>query len=305
MKVGVIGGGGIIGSSAAFNVAQKEIVDEIVIIDINEEMAIGHALDIEHAISLENNTEVTVGDYSDISNADVAVITASAPTPADLDDRNQLLNDNVPLLKDVFSNLLQENVDCPSVISTNPVDALITILNEEYDIDRRKILGYNLNDTMRLRWAIAKHEDVGRKSVNAYVLGEHGESQVPVYSQATIAGDNCDFSTEEQQEIFETGRDSAWDIMQNKEETARWATGYGLSLIVEAICENQQKVLPCSIEAVGEYGYSGISFGMPVVLGRTGAEEVIDLDLNDEEAERLSSSVNAIKQAYESWERQE
>jgi malate/lactate dehydrogenase len=191
MKVGVIGGGGIVGSSVVFNAAQKEIVDEVVIIDINEEMAIGHALDIEHAISLENNTEVTVGDYSNISNSEVVIITASAPTPPDLEDRNQLLNDNVPLLEDILSNLIQNSIDCPIVISTNPVDALITIINNEYDFDRRKILGYNLNDTMRLQWAIARHANVDRKSVNAYVLGEHGESQVPVYSQATIAGEGC------------------------------------------------------------------------------------------------------------------
>jgi malate dehydrogenase len=113
------------------------------------------------------------------------------------------------------------------------------------------------------------------------------------------------FSDEERLEIFEAGRDSAWDIMQNKEETARWATGHGLAIIVEAICENQQKVLPCSVEAAGEYGYSEVSFGMPVVLGRRGVEEIVELDLSTKEVEKLSSSVNAIEQACESWEPQE
>lgn len=301
MKVGVIGGGGIIGSSCAFNVAQREIVDEIVIVDIAEEMALGHALDIEHAVALENDTKVSVGDYTDLSNSDAVVITASAPTPPDLEDRNQLLDDNVPLLEDIFSNIMDEDIDCPVVISTNPVDVLITIINEEFNLDREKIIGYNLNDTLRLRWALAKHTDESRKSVNAYVLGEHGESQVPIYSKATIAGENRSFSEKEEQEIFETARGSAWDIMKNKEETARWATGYGLSIIVDAICENKQKVIPCSIQASGEYGHQGISFGMPVILGRQGAEKVVELDLEDDEAESLGSSVEAIRQAYNNW----
>jgi len=301
MKIGIVGGGGIVGSSCAFTLARELPDAETVLVDINEETAHGHAIDIEHAMAMDSNTVIAVGGYADIADANVVVVTAGASTSSDSTDRNTLLEDNIKVLRSVFNELTRHHVNCPIVITTNPVDVLVTILNDEYDFSQQHILGYNLNDTLRFQWAIADFTGTDPLSVSGFVLGEHGDTQVPVFSSVRINGDPPEFTQQEQKRIFRRGRDSAWEMSQKKNETARWATGFGLTKIVTAICQNSSNVFPCSIPAPGYVNDNDVSYGVPVFLGQDGAEGVMHINLTATEQEQLTESVATIRTQYQQW----
>lgn len=302
MKVGIIGGGGAVGSTCAFNVARDGIADEVVLVDVAEGVARGHAIDIEHAVALENDTAVTVGNYGDLAGASAVVIAVGTPT-SELDEgggRDALLGANLPVLRSVFDEL-DGAVDCPTLTITNPVDVLLSVLAGEVDRPREHLLGYNLNDTMRLRWAIADYVDAPITEVEAYVLGEHGPDQVPAFSCATVGGKPVAFDDDERREIAERARESAWAITESRGESARWATGRGLAVLVDAICRDLDRVLPCSFPLEGEYGHAGMCLGVPTRIGRDGVTGVVELDLDADERGRLADAADKVEAAAREW----
>lgn len=298
MKVSVIGGAGAVGSSCVFSLAREKAIDEVVIIDIDEQRARGEAFDVERSVLLEHATSVSVGRYDDIRDASAVLITASAAVPSDLRDRSQMIEKNRTLAEEIFGEL-EGTVDCPIVTATSPTDVLNLVASRSYDIPTEHLLGYNLNDTLRFRWAIAEHEDVHPHAVEAYVLGEHGDTQVPVFSNATIDGEPTSFTFEEREAITERVLNVAWETFELKEETPRWSTGYGLALIARAICTDERRVLPCSVHPDGAYGYDDVSLGLPTRIGEEGVSEVVEFDLSPGEREGIEDSAVKIRDDFE------
>lgn len=276
-------------------------LDEVVLIDIEGERATGHALDIQQSISLENNKSINHGTYNDVADVGVVVVCASTPHPLDLPNSTTLLEQDLPILRGIFSELDSVNVNCPILVATNPVDAVITILHDEFDIPRQRLLGYTLNDLIRFRWTISIHVKTDMTAVDAYVIGEHSPMQVPVFSGVKIHGCDYEFSEEERREITKLATESSRKIVQSKNETTRWTTGRGLSTVAEAIYLDKREPFPCSILAAREYGYESVSFGMPVILGQDGAISTLELELDESEIQALERSVQSIQTTCRNW----
>jgi len=298
MKVSVIGGAGAVGSSCVFNLAREDAVDEVVVVDIDEERAQGEAYDVERSVLLEHSANVAVGGYDDIRDASAVLVTASAAVPGDLRDRSQMIDKNKALTDEIFTEL-SEAVDCPIVTATSPTDVLNMVARRSYDIPREHLLGYNLNDTLRFRWAIAEHENVDSHAVEAYVLGEHGDTQVPVFSNARIDGDPTSFTEAKREAITERALDVAWETFELKGETPRWSTGYGLALIARAICTDEGRLLPCSVQPDGAYSLDDVSVGLPVRVGERGIKEIVEFDLSPEEREALDRSATTVRNDFD------
>jgi malate dehydrogenase len=300
MKATVVGAGNL-GSCIAYEIACRGLVDKLVLIDIFHELAEGNAADIAQAIAFRNNTEVIAGNYEDAKGSEVIVVTAGKPRTPDIKSRMDLLESNRKIITSVASEIKKLS-GSPAVITlTNPVDVMNYVMWKSTGLDRMRIIGSaGMLDSARFRTVLSARYGVPNLDVEAYVVGEHGDNQVPVFSQVTIENQKKTFSETERIEIMNGLKESALQVISKKGATI-YAPASNTANIVEAILRDQKKIAVCSLVLSGEYGLKDMSLGVPVILGRNGAEKILEWDLNEHEktlfykgADQLKDTLKAI-----------
>jgi len=299
-KVSVIGAAGTVGAAVGYTLALEDVADELVFVDIpdQEDVTVGQAADTNHGIAYDSNTEVRQGAYEDTAGSDIVVITAGLPRQPG-DTRLDLAGDNAPIMEDIQSSLAEHNDDFITVTTSNPVDLLNRHLYESGDRPREHVVGFGGRlDSARFRYVLSERFDVPVKNVQATILGEHGDAQVPVFSKVRVDGEDLDLSTEEREEILEDLQVSAMDVIERKGAT-EWGPARGVVHTVEAILNDTGEVLPCSVPLDGEFGYSDVGFGVPVKLGSDGVEEIVEWNLSEFEREQMDEAAEKLSEQYE------
>jgi L-lactate dehydrogenase len=300
-KVGLIGTG-MVGTSFAYSLMQSGIANELVLIDRDTARAEGEMMDLNHGLPFVRPMLITTGDYPDLAEADVIVICAGAnerPGQTRLD----LLKTNAAIFHEIVPQITAYNPQAVLIVATNPVDLLPQIT---VDLAGKSccVLGSGtVLDTARLRYMLGVHYGVDPRSVHAYVVGEHGDSELALWSLANIAGVRlADFIGANGQgydpaalsQIFDLTRNAAYEIIQRKKATY-YAIGLGLLSIVEAVLRDQHTVMTVSSPLTGQYGVNGISISLPAIVGSSGVEEVLTLPLSETEIEAFHRSAAALK----------
>ena len=300
VKVSVVGAAGTVGAAAGYNIALRGIADELVFVDIpeKEDDAIGQAADVNHGSAYESNTTVYQGDYAATGGSDVVVITAGIPRQPG-QTRIDLAGDNAPIMEDIGSSLAEHNDDFVTITTSNPVDLLNRHLYETGDRPREKVIGFGGRlDSARFRYVLAERFGAPVRNVEATILGEHGDAQVPVFSKVRINGRDPEFSDDEKEEILGELQESAMNVIEKKGAT-EWGPATGVGHMVEAVVRDTGEVFPASIPLDGEFGHSGVGLGVPVRLGREGVEEVVEWDLTEYEREQLGAAADKLADQYE------
>ncbi|MEM2129959.1 MAG: malate dehydrogenase [Candidatus Bathyarchaeia archaeon] len=282
IKATIIGVGNL-GSCIAYEIAARDFVDRIVLVDVYHELAEGNALDIAQAIAFRNDTEVIAGSYEDARNSNVVVVTAGKPRTPDMKSRMELLEANVKIIKSVALELKKLG-GAPVIITlTNPMDIMNYVMWKATVMGREKIIGSGgMLDSARFRTVLAAKYGVSSLDVDAYVVGEHGENQVPVFSQVKIRNQKKTIIKAERVEVLNNLRDSALQVISKKGATI-YAPACNTANMVEAIIKDDRKLAVCSCVLNGEYGLQDVSIGVPVILGRNGIEKIVEWKLDDDE----------------------
>jgi malate dehydrogenase len=298
-KVSVIGAAGTVGAAAGYNLALRDVVDELVFVDIpdKEDETVGQAADVNHGVAYDSNTRVVQGDYAATEGSDVVVITAGIPRKPG-QTRIDLAGDNAPIMEDIGASVAEYNDDFVSVTTSNPVDLLNRHLYEAGDRDRHRVIGFGGRlDSARFRYVLAERFDSPVRNVEATIMGEHGDAQAPVFSKVRVDGRDPDFSADEREEIIADLQQSAMDVIERKGAT-QWGPATGVAHTVEAILRDTGEVLPASIPLDGEYGHDDTGMGVPVRLSSNGVEEVIEWDLDDYETDLLDEAAAKLSEQY-------
>mgnify|MGYP000283051214 FL=1 len=299
-KVSIVGAAGTVGAAAGYNIALEDIADEVVFVDIpeQEDVTVGQAADTNHGIAYDSNTEVRQGDYSATEGSDVVVITAGLPrSPGD--SRLDLADDNAPIMEDIQNSLAEYSDDFISITTSNPVDLLNRHLYESGDRPREHVIGFGGRlDSARFRYVLSERFDVPVQNVDATILGEHGDSQVPVFSKVRVDGEDLTFDDDEKEEILADLQQSAMNVIERKGAT-EWGPARGVAHMVEAILHDTGEVLPGSVLLDGEFGHDDVAFGVPVKLGSNGVEEVVEWDLDEFETEQMQEAADKLSEQYE------
>ena len=298
-KVSVIGAAGTVGAAAGYDIALRGVADELVYVDIPDQrdVTVGQAADTNHGVAYDSNTTVRQGDYEDTAGSDVVVITAGIPRQPG-QTRIDLAGDNAPIMEDIGSSLAEHNDDYVSITTSNPVDLLNRHLYETGDRDRHSVIGFGGRlDSARFRYVLAERFDVPLRNVEATILGEHGDAQVPVFSKVRVDGADPSFSGDEKEEILEALQQSAMDVIERKGAT-EWGPATGVGHMVEAVVRDTGEVLPGSLVLDGEYGYGDTAFGVPIKLGANGVEAVVEWELDGYEAELMDEAAEKLSEQY-------
>jgi malate dehydrogenase len=299
-KVSIIGAAGTVGAAAGYNLALRDVVDELVFVDIPDqrETTVGQAADTNHGIAYDSNTVVRQGEYEDTAGSDVVVVTAGIPRQPG-QTRIDLAGDNAPIMEDIGSSLDEHNDDYVSITTSNPVDLLNRHLYEAGDRPREQVIGFGGRlDSARFRYVLSERFEVPVRNVEATILGEHGDAQVPVFSKVRVDGTDPEFSEEEREGILGDLQESAMDVIERKGAT-QWGPATGVAHMVEAVLRDTGEVLPGSVKLEGEFGYQDTAFGVPVKLGSNGVEEVVEWDLDDYEAELMDEAAEKLREQYD------
>jgi len=299
---------GFVGASFAYALLFRGLAAEIALIDVNRAKAEGEAMDLNHAVPFIHPTRIWAGDYSDCAGAAVTVITAGAAQKPG-ETRLDLVRKNAAILASIVPQVVKHNPNGIILVASNPVDVLSYLTWKLSGLPSERVIGSGtILDTARFRYLLSEHFGVDARSVHGFIIGEHGDSEVPVWSLANIAGmrlaeyilhNNADCSPEAMNSIFAQTRDAAYHIIERKGATY-YAIGAGLMRIAEAILRDQSTVLSVSSLMKGEYGIEGVFLSLPTVLHRGGVERVIRLELSPEEERALKDSADVLHKTIES-----
>jgi L-lactate dehydrogenase len=300
MKVAIIGGGGRVGSCTAYALQLGGVVSEIILFDVVEDPVNGEALDLLHGSSLCHDQRIRAGDMDAVSKADVIVITAGARRKPD-ESRLDLINRNVSLFSSVMKDLKSAGLQGDSlvVIVSNPVDILTSLAIRLLDLPPKSVIGLGtLLDTARFCSLLAQAIGAAPTQVRAMILGEHGDSMVPVWSSASYngfpLGKHPDLSEAVKNRIFERTRQSGAEIIKLK-GGAEWAVATSIATLVHAMVLDQRRLLPVSSLQKGAYGISDVCLSVPTVVGRCGVLRHVELELWARELQQLRNSSNVLK----------
>lgn len=307
-KVGIVGAG-MVGASFAFALVQSGLASEIVLLDADRDRADGEAMDLNHGLSFAPPVEIRAGGYEDLAGAAVVVITAGAhqrPGQTRLD----LLDANARLCSDVVPRIVEANPGGVILVATNPVDILTHLAAEAAGLAWGQVLGSGTTlDTSRLRFLLGAHFGVDTRSVHAYVIGEHGDTAVPVWSSAEVGGVPLDrlqrpagraWDAATRAALFEDVRTAAYQIIKRKKATY-YAIGLALLAVVEAILRDQSTALTVSTPLRGEQGVHGMALSLPTIVGRAGARQVLAITLDDTETAAFAHSAAALRDRLAGW----
>jgi malate/lactate dehydrogenase len=295
MKVAITGGAGGVGASTAFNLALLGAPREVVLLDNRPEMIVSHAMDLEQVLEQSPGCSVRGGDESDLADADIVVQISATPLLADT-PRVEYLGRNARIA-DALGDALAPGFPGLLVVVTNPVDPLVTRLQRRTGIDRRRVLGYTLNDSLRMRTGLARALGVAPGRVEAWVIGEHGDLSVPLYSRVAVDGRPVQ-PTDEQRASAEAYQRTwyARHVALDSGRSSTWTSGLGVARMVAAL-DGDGGLWPASVVLEGEYGLRGVAVSVPVTLGRGGAEAIHEWDIAPAEHEALHASAEFVRAA--------
>ena len=301
VRIAVVGAGNV-GSTFAYSVMLSGLASEIVLLDADKARAEGQAMDLDHAVPFNQPVRVWAGTYEDCKGALVTMVSAGASQRPG-ESRMDLLKRNIAVFREVIGEIAAVNPEGIILIATNPVDVLTYAAYKISGLSRRRVFGSGtILDTARFRTLLANHFDVDPRSLHAHIIGEHGDSEVPVWSLANIAGVRLadlggegwpKFEAGAMEEIFLKTRDAAYHIIERKGATY-YAVASGLLRIVEAIVRDQSTVLSASSLLTGQYGLSNVCLSLPTVINRRGVARLLQLDLDASEREKLTRSAEIL-----------
>ncbi|MGP4040668.1 L-lactate dehydrogenase [Gracilibacillus sp. D59] len=299
----VIIGTGFVGTSYAYALLNQGVVNELVLIDLDEAKADGEARDLNHGMAFGNPMRIKAGGYEECHNADLVVITAGANQKPG-ETRLDLVTKNAKIFKGIVDKVMDVDFQGIFVVATNPVDILTHLTREISGLPKERVIGSGtILDTARFRYLLGKHLEVDARNVHAYIIGEHGDSELPVWSHVQIGGvplgqytgiDNF-YQNKDMIEIFENVRDAAYHIIERKGATY-YGIGLGLVRLTKAILNNENAILTVSAKLEGQYGLNNLYIGVPALLNENGIREVIELDLSEKETQQLHQSAEVIQE---------
>ncbi len=300
----VLIGTGFVGSSYAFALLNQSLVHELVMIDMNVEKAIGDAMDLNHGLAFSSPMKIRAGAYSDCRDADLVVITAGANQKPG-ETRLDLIDKNVRIFKTIVDSVMESGFDGFFLVATNPVDLLSYATWTFSGLPKERVIGSGtILDTARLRYLLGEHFHLDTRNIHAYIMGEHGDTEFPVWSHATIGasalGDLVDLTDPQVQndfqDLFENVRDAAYHIIEKKGATY-YGIAMGLARLTKAILNDENSILTVSSLLDGEYGQHGLYIGVPAIINRQGIRKVIELPLNETEQGQFKRSIDTLKHA--------
>ncbi|MCZ0754621.1 L-lactate dehydrogenase [Anoxybacillus sp. J5B_2022] len=300
-------GTGFVGSSYAFAMLNQGVTEELVLIDLNKEKSEGDAMDLNHGLPFAPSpTKIWFGDYSDCKDADLVVITAGANQKPG-ETRLDLVHKNMKIFESIVSQVMASGFDGIFLVATNPVDILTYATWKFSGLPKERVIGSGtILDTARFRYLLGEYFQVDARNVHAYIIGEHGDTELPVWSHADIGGrsvvdlvkERQQYKQEDLEEIFVNVRDAAYHIIERKGATY-YGIAMGLVRLTKAILQNENSVLTVSAYLDGEYDQHDIYIGVPAIVNRTGIREIIELKLTEEERAKFAHSANVLKQVME------
>jgi len=296
-KLLIVGGGGMVGATAAYACALRSVIEEIVLIDRNEDLAWGQAADINDAMGIDRNVVVHTGNYSDINDDDIVVITAGAPQlPGQT--RLELIDVNAKIMRDIVKNIMANGAKPYLVIVSNPVDVLTYVALKESGLPKNRVFGTGTTlDTSRMKSYLADAFNVDSKAVDAYILGEHGDSSFSTIETAQIGEvpirEYPGFTEEMIDGIEQKVRDRAYRVIETKKSTY-FAIGFVVSKIVSALRKSTHTVYPVCSLAEGEYGLNNVVLGLPSTISSDGVKILAGYPLTEREKESLNKSAGII-----------
>ena len=282
---------------------QSGMFSEMVLIDVDKSRAEGEAMDISHGVPFAKPAKIYAGDYDDISDAAIIVITAGANQKPD-ETRLDLVHKNVKIFQSIIPQIREREYGGILLVVSNPVDILTFVAAKLSGFTENRVIGSGtVLDTARLKRAVAEHLTVDSRSVHAFIIGEHGDSEIAAWSGANISGiplsDFCELRGHYKHEenttrIAEAVKKSAYEIIEKKQ-----ATYYGIAMSVKRICEvilrDEKSILPVSSMMYGEYGISDVALSMPAIVGKNGVETKVPIPLSRDELERLQQSASMLR----------
>lgn len=305
-KAAVIGCG-FVGSSIAYTLMQRGLFSEMVLIDAKEAKAEGEAMDISHGLPFAQHMDIYAGRYEDIADAALIIITAGANQKPG-ETRLDLVQKNAGIMKAVIGEIKRAGCEGILLIVSNPVDVLTEVALKESGFPEQRVFGSGtVLDTARFKYLLGEHLRVDSRNVHAFIIGEHGDSELAVWSSANIFGIDLEHfaqlrgirgEEEEQQKIYQDVRDSAYEIIERKGATY-YGIGIAVARIAECIVRDSHTVLPVSVRLNGEYGIRGMCLSIPTVVGQEGAEQVLEIELSPEEKKKLQESAAELGKILE------
>lgn len=300
MKVTVVGAGNV-GATCADVLAYREIVNEVVIVDIKEGVAEGKALDIWQKAPINTYDTRTVGstnDYSKTKDSDVVVITSGLPRKPGM-SRDDLIQTNAGIVKQVTESIIAQSPEAIIIIVSNPLDVMTYQAHITSKLPRTKVIGMaGILDTARYRAFLAEALNVSPKDIQAVLMGGHGDTMVPLPRYTTVGGIPVTELIEEDklQAIVDRTKSGGGELVKLMGTSAWYAPGSAAAQMVEAIVKDQRRVFPVCMQLDGEYGIKDCYLGVPVILGKNGVEKVLELQLNEDERELLKTSEGHVRE---------
>ena len=305
-KAAVIGCG-FVGSASAFALMQSGLFTEMVLIDVDRERAEGEAMDISHGVPLAEPMTIYAGDYRDIVDAAVIIITAGANQKPG-ETRLDLVQKNAKIMRSIVTQIAEKGCRGMLLIVSNPVDILTYVAQKVSGLPEKRVFGSGtVLDSARLRYHLGRHLGVDSRSVHAFVIGEHGDSEIAAWSSANISGVPLDTFCEMRghydhegntESIEDRVRGSAYEIIAKKD-----ATYYGIAMVVKRLCQaivrDEKSILPVSSMMHGEYGVGDVVLSMPAIIGADGVENLVPISLNEKEKAGLCESAETLRQIAE------
>lgn len=304
-KVGLVGTG-FVGASFAYSLMQQGTAKELVLVDVDHDRAEGEAMDLNHGLPFVGNMKIYAGDYSALAGAEVTVITAGANQKPG-ETRLELLGKNAGIMRSIIPEVVKYNPDGLIIIASNPVDIMTYLACDLAALRPGQIMGSGtILDTARFRYLLGEYYQIDSRSVHAYIIGEHGDSELAVWSLANIAGvqlrnftgpNGKGYDQAAMDSILHQTRTAAYEIIKRKKATY-YAIGLGLFTIVDTILKDRRSVLTVSTPLTGQFGVSDMAISLPSVVGRDGMLEVLNIPLAADEELLFQASAQALKENY-------
>jgi len=297
MKKVTIIGAGMVGATSAYSMVAAKSVDEIAIIDVNKKIVVSQVMDLQHSVPSWGYSKVKVGTYNDVKNSDVVVVTCGAAQKPG-ETRLDLIAKNSLIIKDIMPKIFKANPKVTVVMVTNPVDILTYQAIKMFPSKKKQILGTGtILDSARLRFLLGEKLHINPSSIHAYIVGEHGDSELPLWSAVSIGNAGIEkfgLKENDKKELFENARNAAYAIIEGKQATY-YAIAAGVEKLVFTILGDKRTVMPVSHFIEGQYGIKDVCLSLPAVVGKGGVIQTVDLDISVEEKRLLNSSAKTLK----------
>ncbi|WP_413375462.1 malate dehydrogenase [Alkalihalobacillus sp. 1P02AB] len=290
-KISIIGAAGTLGASAAMMVALEDYADTLCLIDVNESLLDNHIMDFENAYP---HKSIYRGEYSDLEGSSIIIITAGVPNRNDETSRDAYLQDNLKIFDVIGRNISKYAPNAIIITASNPVDVLNYYLHKKFSFKRNQLIGYTLNDSSRFAWAINKVLNQ-KEQLFSPVIGEHGETQVPVFSHVKKKNERFEIKEQEKKKIVSEIK--SWFVKFNQLNVARttgWTTGVGIVEVVKALSKKEESLIIGSSLLDGEYGLHDVSIGVPILCNQEGIQKVIEWELTIEEKRAFEQSAKKL-----------